>query len=358
MFNAVLKSTQDRAWSAGTTLFATGILALALVFALAGSATANPIASGSTALTLDRGVAKVLTQNKVRVAPVKPASVVKGAISFPITGGTLDPTSAAGSITHSGGLRFRAGKSSLVVRNFTVDTVKRNLTAQVGKARVPLLSLDLGKAKVSRNGLGVVVRSVGVSLTGTAASALNRTFKVKLFKKGLRIGSVVVTALPESVQLAAEGNTQLKVSATALGALGALGVAPAAVGPATLTGDTFAFPITGGQANTSTFAGEVTHSGGISLTKSPTTVVLSDFTVNIDASPDLVATVGAGGPRVSILDLDLKGLTTEVNGRDIKLGNVQANLTPAAATALSTAFGAPIPAGFNLGTATVNAVAR
>jgi hypothetical protein len=359
---AALKSGQDRALSTGTALVAAAVLALALVLALAGTASANPIASGSTALKLDRGVAKVLSQNKVKVAPVKPASVVKGQISFPITGGNLNPTNAAGTIRHSGGLRFQAGKRKLVVRNFTVNTVKRTLTAQVGKARVPLLSLNLSKAKVSRNGLGVVVRNVGVALTGTAASALNKTFKVKLFKKGLRIGSVTVTALPASVKLAATGATELQVSGAALAALGGLGVAPAAIAPGTLAGDTFSFPITGGMANTSTFAGEVLHSGGISLSKDATTVLLSDFTINVDEAPDLVATLGgAGGPRVSILDLDLSALTAEVNGRNITLGNVEANLTAAAAGALNDAFAIPapgIPAGFNLGTATVNAVAR
>jgi hypothetical protein len=359
---ATLKSGQDRVRTAGTALIATGIFALALVFAFAGTASANPIASGSTALKLDRGVAKVLSDNKVKVTPVKPASVVKGQISFPITGGNLNPATAAGTIRHSGGLRFQAGKRKLVVRNFTVNTVKRTLTAQVGKARVPLLSLNLSKAKVSRNGLGVVVRNVGVALTGTAASALNKTFKVKLFKKGLRIGSVTVTALPASVKLAASGATELKVSETALGALGGLEVAPAAISPGTLAGDTFSFPITGGMASTSTFAGEVLHSGGISLSKNATTVLLSDFTINIDGDPDLVATLGGeGGPRVSILDLDLSGLTADVNGRNITLGNVEANLTAAAAGALNDAFTIPapgIPAGFNLGTATVNAVAR
>lgn len=357
-----LKSGNDRARSAGTALIATGILALALVFAFAGTASANPIGSGSTALKLDGAVAKVLSKNKVTVAPVKPASVMKGAISFPITGGTLDPVSAAGTVPHSGGLRFQSGKRKLVVRNFIVNTGKGTLTAQVGTARVPLLSLDLSKAKITRSGLGVVVRNVGVALTGTAASALNKTFKVKLFRKGLRIGAVTVTALPSSVQLQATGATELKVSAVALGALGGLGVAPAAITPGTLTGDTFSFPITGGMANASTFAGEVTHSGGISLTKGPTVVSLSNFTINIDDNPDLVASVGGeAGPRVSILDLDLSGLTAEVDGRNITLGNVEADLTAAAAGALTTAFSVPdpgVPAGLNLGTATVNAVAR
>ena len=77
----------------------------------------------------------------------------------------------------------------------------------------------------------------------------------------------------------------------------------------------------------------------------------------MDGEPDLTAVLN-GGDRVSILDLDLSGLTTDVTGRNITLGGVSAGLTVAAAGALSGAFAADIPSGLTLGTATVNAVAR
>jgi hypothetical protein len=339
-----------------------GFVALAaLVAALAFSpvASANPIASGSTSLTLNKGVAKVLKKNKVSVSPVGPAKVVGGAVRFPVTGGSLDPSTAVGNIRHSGGLKFKAGKRQLVARSFTVRTGTGNvLVARVGAASVPLLSVDLSKAAVSRNGLGITVRSVGVSLTGAAARALNKTFKVKLFKKGLRLGTVVVRTQPSSVGLAAEGSTDLSLDTAAAGALTALGVAVAPIGPATvLPGGEISFPITGGRADTSTFAGTITHSGGISLTKDAAVIQLTDFTINVDGEPDLTAVLN-GGARVSILDLDLSALTTDVSGLNITLGNASAGLTAAAAGALSGAFGAPIPEGFTLGSATVNAVAR
>ena len=71
-----------------------------------------------------------------------------------------------------------------------------------------------------------------------------------------------------------------------------------------------------------------------------------------------VSAVLNGGDRVSILDLDLSALTVDVTGLNITLGNASAGLTAAAAGALSAAFGAPIPEGFVLGSATVNAVAK
>jgi len=354
---AILMKDRGIARLAGAGLVPLAALAVALFFAP--TASANPIASGSTALKLDKGVTKVLKQNKVRVTPIGPATVQGGAVSFPITGGSLDPSTAVGTIRHSGGLRFKVGKRQLVTRSFTVKTGKGNvLIAKVGRASVPLLSLDLKKAKVSRNGLGITVRSVGVSLTGVAARALNRTFKVKLFSKGLKLGSVVVKTQPSSVKLAAEGSTDLTLDPAAAGALTSLGVAVAPIGPATaLPGGEISFPITGGRANTSTFAGSIRHSGGISLTKGMTVVELTNFTINVDGEPDLTAVLN-GGDRVSILDLDLSALTADVSGLDITLGNASAGLTAAAAGALSAAFGAPIPAGLTLGSATVKAVAR
>ena len=324
-----------------------------------GSAAANPIAGGSTALKLDKPIAKVLKQNGVKVIPIKPAKVQKGAVTFPVTGGNLNPATAAGTIRHSGGLRFQAGGKKLATKNFVVKTGKGNvLSAQVGGARVNLLKLNLSKAKITRPGAGINVSRVGVSLTGTAAKALNSTFGVKLFRKNLRLGHVTVKTEPESVGLAAEGSTDLTLDPGTAQALTDLGVTAGPVGPATVTpGGALAFPITGGRADVSTFAGTIRHGGGISLTAGGTRVELTEFQINVDADPDLTALVG--GQRVSILNLDLSGLKAGIDGRKITLGNVVGSLTAEAASALNAAFGVTaFKEGLVLGSATVNAVAR
>jgi hypothetical protein len=359
MFSSVLKSDRIGVRSAAAAIAISGALALAFVLALAGTAKANPIASGSTSLFLNKGVVNVLKKNGVKVAPIRPAKVQRGAVAFPITGGQLNPSTAVGTIRHSGGLRFQAGKKRLVARNFTVRTGKGNvLVARVGKANVRLLTVDLKRARVGRNGLGINVTRVKVALTGAAANALNKTFRVRLFKRGLVLGSVVVKTQPGSVGLAAQGSTDLTLDPVAAGALTSLGISVAPIDPAAVTpaGD-IAFPITGGRADTSTFAGAIRHSGGISLTKGATVVNLTDFTINVDGDPDLTAILN-GGDRVSILDLDLSALTVDVTGRNITLGNASAALTAGAASALSGAFGETIPAGLVLGSATVNASAR
>ncbi len=151
---------------------------------------------GRTVLTVDRATLKVLADNDVSVAPIRGATANGRSFTFPITGGAVDATSLAGKIEHSGGLQFSEGGDRLRVQDFVIDTRKGVLTARVSgtNTRVPLLELDLGAAHIDRGHGTVVVSNVKASLTGEAADALNKTFDVTLFKKGLDIGVAKVTA--------------------------------------------------------------------------------------------------------------------------------------------------------------------
>jgi Htaa len=147
-----------------------------------------------TTLKLDAGTAKVLKDNGVSVTPTGAAHPSGAKIAFPITGGSIDPTTLAGTIEHSGGLKFSAGGKSLGVQDFVIDTAKGVLTAKVSgtDTRVPLLDLNLSGAKISNDGKGVTVRGVKATLTTEAAAALNKTFGVSLFAKGIPIGTAKV----------------------------------------------------------------------------------------------------------------------------------------------------------------------
>jgi hypothetical protein len=109
-----------------------------------------------TTLKLDAGTAEVLTDNGVSVKPTGDAHPYGGAIAFPITGGSLDLSSLAGTIEHSGGLQFSAGKTTLGVQDFVIDTAKGVLTAKVSgtSTRVPLLDLNLSGASIKPDSKG------------------------------------------------------------------------------------------------------------------------------------------------------------------------------------------------------------
>jgi hypothetical protein len=338
-----------------TSLAAVSVAAGALAAPAAAGAHTH-LSGGRTTLKLNPATAKVLKHNGVTVAPVKPARVAGGGIAFPITKGDVTlPTK--GSITHRGGLRFSAGGSSLVVRNFVIRLGRSpHLTARAGGARVRLLDLSLKRAKISRSGVAYVVRGVKATLAGPAAKALNATFKTTLFKRGIPIGTTRTRAVPESLRLRG-GTTTLALDPGATSALQSLGVTPGVIAPATAGAAGLAFPITRGTVNAKTLAGFVSHSGGITLTKGATVVRLERFRINVDSKPDLTAVLG--GHRVSILDLDLSGSKTGVKGRRVTVTGVVARLTAGAAGALNQAFATTaFTAGLKLGTASTAARVR
>ena len=149
-------------------------------------------------LTLDEGVVAVLQQKKVQVVPVKPAGADPAGVQFPITGGTVNSETLAGSIEHSGGLRFRIGRETLVVRDFVADTESGILTATAGAAEIPLLTLDFAGLKKSTEGGAIVASRIGVALTLDAANAMNAILGVGFFEKGLALGELTVTATAAS----------------------------------------------------------------------------------------------------------------------------------------------------------------
>jgi hypothetical protein len=187
-----------------TVISAVGVLALTIAACGGDDATSTEseatqmlsLNGDQTVLALDPGTAKVLAENKVKVAPVDPASAGDEGIAFPITGGEVDSETLAGTIDHSGGLEFSAGKTNVALTDFVVDTAAGTLTATTPDgAKLVTLDLDLAGLDRAEEEDGTIVASgIVASLTKDAAAALNDAFSVDLFKGGLTIGDVTITA--------------------------------------------------------------------------------------------------------------------------------------------------------------------
>jgi hypothetical protein len=210
-----------------TTILAFAAIVTTLLVVAPMASAGVKLAGGSTTLRLAPLTAEALALNGVKVAPIDPAKVRGNGVAFPITGGAINPASAAGRINHSGGLALRAGGTRVALRNFRVHVGAKRaiLTAKVGPGRLTALSLSLANAKVVRKGLATVVKGVRAKLTGEAAQALNGAFSTDLFSKGLAIGSVTVRAKPAEVELAG-GATTLALDPGAATALGSLNGCP------------------------------------------------------------------------------------------------------------------------------------
>ncbi|MCW2953775.1 MAG: hypothetical protein JWQ48_2945 [Conexibacter sp.] len=344
----------------GRLILAVALLGLLAIAAPAGAANAVKLSGGTTTLKLDSGTAKALKKLGVKIAPVKPATSAAGGLAFPISGGSIDPQTAVGTITHKGGFTLSAGKTKLTLKNPTLATGKKpTLSVQLGKAKLVIGTLGLGKARVTRAGFATNVAGVKVSLTPGAAKALNAAFGVTAFKGGLVLGTASVKSTPAQIALAS-GTAMLAIDPTTAGALKQLGVtlAPAAGSTATATG-ALTFKVTGGLVDVKTLAGKIQSSGGLALSRGGQTLALTSPLITLSKTPTLG--IDYSGAPIAIADLDVSRLTTNVNAktRTITLGGAVAKLNGVAASTLNGLFGVTqIQAGLTVGTASLVAQAR
>jgi hypothetical protein len=186
------------------------LLALVGVLALSAGASAQSstltLVGDKTKLVTDPATTKVLLDNGISPQPVGPTRLdvppgSKGSVrfAFPITGGSVDAATQAGTIDHSGGINFvntRNG-SSLLLTDFRIEIgASPGLTAAVGgtSLRVRILDLDLSRAKIIAQGRQIRVKNVGARLTADAAGALNATLGVSFFAPGIKLGTAQVFA--------------------------------------------------------------------------------------------------------------------------------------------------------------------
>jgi len=152
------------------------------------------VTGGTTTLRLDENLQTVLDAAGVEVEAVGAARTRGAELVFPITEGELDLATRSGRIAHEGGLRFSAGGRSLDATDLRVDAAREVLTAEVAGRRVPLLGLNLGKARLPQTSDVIVLPAGAGTLSGEAASALNERLGLDVFGDDLALGDVVVRA--------------------------------------------------------------------------------------------------------------------------------------------------------------------
>jgi hypothetical protein len=160
------------------------------------------LTGGQTSVTTAPGIAAALLGHGIVPLAVLPgtegAQVGSGGVTvrftFPVTGGWLNAAALRASIAHQGGILFidPATGKQIEVSNFVIALHQGVLTAEVNgnpKVRVPLLHLSLARAVIHAGRRYVQVSGIVLTLTGTAASALDATFGTRLFTAGLELGT-------------------------------------------------------------------------------------------------------------------------------------------------------------------------
>ncbi len=189
-------------------------VALVAALALMGSAVqaqqTKTLEAGVTKVTLSSGFVSALEGLGLRAGTVGPIHLRNGVVNFPVTGGAVDLDTAKAQILHSGGLTLSPGSSpenaepTVRLESFIIDTtgsapVITGLVIVKGAlvGRVPLFNLQLPAGITlplkTRDGQ-LVLDGVGVTLTSTAAQALNSVFNVTALEGGFNIGAAKVRA--------------------------------------------------------------------------------------------------------------------------------------------------------------------
>lgn len=365
----------------GTMLSAVALVAaLAALLALApfASAASDPLASGTTTITINKGLFKKLKKRGVKVLKVSPATVKGKKVALPLSGGSLDPTNGLGTVEHSGGIKFKHGKKKAVVNTIVLETTTNSLKAKVAGKTMKLASVT--GLTVARNGFGANLTITGLKLTGKAAKQLNKklgfaskkTKKKAPFKGGKSLGKAFSETQPKTVTIVANGNkaTLLTAEETVKKFVlpppngFAVTIEPIAPTEAEPQANPFTpllkFPITGGTIAPDASSGIVQTGGGVRLVQKleagTTTITLgeiyvdmgaktatADITIESTISPEL--NKGHVG-RTSIADLNLAGTTikSDSSARTVTVENAAATLQEVTAETLNSVFGAPFDA--------------
>ena len=167
-------------------------------------------------------------------------------------------------------------------------------------------------------------------------------------------------ASAQNTETIERGRTTVTLASEFVSALGTLGVTPGTVGPTELNNGRVNFPVIGGAIDLDTAAGQILHSGGLTLTAGQTEVTLQSFIIDTTGAPVITGLVSVNGKllgRLPLFDLALPGgITlplTPHHGRIILKG-VGVTLDSTAAGALNSVFSvSAFQGGFGIGTAKV-----
>ena len=165
----------------------------------------DTVEAGRTTVTLADRFVSALKSLDVTPGTVSPTELKDGRVNFPITGGAIDLDTGRGQLLHSGGLTLRAGKTEVKLQSFIIDStggepVITGLVVEDGKlvGRAPLFKIYYpdGLSLPLKPDHGVLKGdNLGLSLTSTAASALNAAFHVTALSAGFDVGTADVEAI-------------------------------------------------------------------------------------------------------------------------------------------------------------------
>jgi len=236
---------------------------LALLAASPARATYDPLASGATVLTLDKGFLRLLRQHGVKVATREGAVFKAGALRFPVSGGKFDPRTRQGTVEHDGTALFERAGRAVSLKQLQLKTTRRSspLVARLGGGQ-----LKLGpprKLAIGRRGFANVVTVSGMALSAKFATRLSKRLRLRgVFEEGMPVGSAVTRASPATAAILGKGTAEITLDPGMAAKLNDLHVAVNPIFPAERP-SLFTMPIFSGKLALDFSTGFLQLQGGI-----------------------------------------------------------------------------------------------
>ncbi|MFL5872199.1 MAG: hypothetical protein ACJ75T_01815 [Solirubrobacterales bacterium] len=223
--------------------------AMLLLVALppAAQAAYDPVGGGTTRLVLDPSFLGLLHRSGATLGAVAPARLSHGTVSFPVSGGKLDPTTSNGTLRHEGALVIAHGRRRIPIKALQLKTSagRSPFSAKVGGSQLKLGSG--ATTTVARRGFGIGIEVDSLALSRTLATRLGKKLRLPgVLEAGQALARSATSASPQTVTLLPEGATTLSFDPGFEAKLRSLFVAVNPIFPAEHPG-AFTLPIGGGK---------------------------------------------------------------------------------------------------------------
>jgi hypothetical protein len=163
----------------------------AAIVAVPAQAKTEQIKSGQTSVTMSALVKALLAKSGITVTPVGPAKVGGGSLSMPMSSGPMSVPSMNGKMNSKGGLRFRLGKRTLVIRDYRINHHGNDATvsAIVHGKRITLARIvDLKHKMSGKHGK----MSGTLQITAAWAHLINKLIGANVAHAGQTLGQLTM----------------------------------------------------------------------------------------------------------------------------------------------------------------------
>lgn len=244
--------------------FSSTFCLMALLFVSSARADFDPVGSGLTKITFDKGFLKGLAANGVKLSAVAPAKLSGGTLTVPAVGGKFDPVAGAGTVEGEGSLVLSAGGRKVPIKSLKLRTTSKHspFTAKVGGSQLKIATAR--SVSVGRSGFSDTTSVTGLALSQTLATRLGKKLDLRsFFKAGIPLGRASTTATPQTVTVLERGTATLTLDPGLVAKLNSLFVAVNPIFPAEHQGPVFSLPIFGGDLETAGPGGRLETFGAI-----------------------------------------------------------------------------------------------